>query len=342
MTLRRFFVSVLGIVVIVAAALFIWSITPLSNDRSQPDPAILVANANGDRANQFTEGYFEFGGRALHYVEAGEGEETIIFLHGFASFWFSHIRQLEALKADYRVIAVNGLGAGRSDAPSDVEAYHFSAMAEHLHAFIDHLEEDKVHIVGHDLGSGLAIGFSMQYPERVHTVTGMSAPPLNILLDLIQSDEQHRETFSYVESFKRANPVLLLFLRAGRQIYSTVHEPLVEAGKLSAEEGRAFKKATGNPKRIDAHLNWYRANIPAPDDVTNSDYFPTKDARLSAPALFIWGSEDVLISEKTITALTTSSDNIDFLEVKDVGHRPHIEEPDIVTNAIRDHVAGSN
>lgn len=341
MKLRRFFVSVFGIVVVAAATLFIWAITPLSIDQSQLDPAVSLANATGDKANEFTEGYFEFSGRTFHYVQAGEGEETIIFLHGFASFWFSHIRQLEELKADYRVIAINGLGAGRSDAPADIEAYRFSAMAEHLHAFIDHLEEDKIHIVGHDLGSGLAIGFSMKYPERVHTVTGISAPPLNVLLDLIQSDEQHRETFAYVESFKQANPALLLFLRAGRQIYSTVHEPLVKAGKLSAEEGRVFQKATGNPKRINAHLNWYRANIPAPEGVKDSDYFPTRDARLSVPALFIWGSEDILISEKTISGLKATSDEIDFLEVEGVDHRPHIEEHEIVTNRIREHITNN-
>jgi pimeloyl-ACP methyl ester carboxylesterase len=337
--LRNFFISLLGLLVVTAAALAFWAMTPLTVDRSEADPAVLVANADGDGVEPFTEGYFEYEGRSLHYVEAGDGEETIVFLHGFASFWFSHIRQMEALKSEYRVIAIDGLGAGRSDAPTDVEAYRFSAMAEHVRAFIDHLGEDKIHIVGHDLGAGLAIGFSMQYPERVHTVTGMSAPPLNVLLDLIQSDNQHRETFAYVERFKQANPVLLLFMRAGRQLYSSVHEPLVMEGKLSVAEGKAFQNATGNPKRINAHLNWYRANIPAPDDVTEDDYFPARGARLLMPALFIWGSEDVLISRKTISALEASADDIEFLELEGVGHRPHIEEPESVTNAIQGHIA---
>lgn len=339
MRLRNFFILLLGLLIVAAAALAIWAMTPLAVDRAEADPAVLTANANGRGAETFTEGYFEHEGRTLHYVEAGDGEETIVFLHGFASFWCSHIRQMEALKSDYRVIAIDGLGAGRSDTPADVEAYRFDAMAEHVRAFIDYLGEDRVHIVGHDLGAGLAIGFSMQYPERVHTVTGMSAPPLNVLLDLIQSDEDHRETFAYVERFKQANPVILLVMRAGPQIYSSVHEPLVREGKLSVAEGQAFQNATGNPKRINAHLNWYRANIPAPDEVTASDYFPARGARLSAAALFIWGSDDALISGKTISALEASADDIDFLELEGVGHRPHIEEPESVTDAIRRHIA---
>ena len=63
--------------------------------------------------------------------------EVVLFIHGFPTIWYSMIRPMEHMRADYRVVAIDGLGAGLSDAPSDVEPYKLAAMADHLDALID-------------------------------------------------------------------------------------------------------------------------------------------------------------------------------------------------------------
>ncbi len=317
--LKRILLVLVVILLLIVSVVAAWTWIPVSVDRETTDPAISYANAQNVNSAQYKEAYFEHRGLQLHYVEAGEGE-IVLFLHGFPSFWYSHIRQMDAFKADHRVIAIDGLGAGRSDAPQDVDAYRLEPMVKHLIALLDHLGADKVHLVGHDWGSGLAYAFAQSHPHRLHSVTGTGAIPHSVILDLLQTDEEHRKVGAYVERFKSASPFLLLVLRISRQIYSGAYQPLVEAGKLRKEEGELFRTATSDPKRINAHINWYRANLPRPEDIEDGDYYPRRGTRVTVPALFIWGSEDPIVTQAGVERLRSISDQLDTLKVPGAGH----------------------
>ena len=326
------------------AALFYWMFTPIKADSASHDPFVEYARADHESLSPYREAYFEYGGHKLHYVEAGPkaGQDNIVlFIHGFPSNWYSLVRQMDALKDNYRVVAIDGLGAGRSDAPLEVEAYKLEAMAAHLDALIHHLGADRVHLVGHDWGAAFALGFAQRFPQRVRTVAGLSAPPQNILLELLATSPQEHETFAYVERLKKANPLLLLATRIERRIWENAYAPLVEAGKLSETEGRMLARAAGQPKRLNAHINWYRANIPAPHLIKEGDYWPSRKASISVPALFIWGDEDRIISADLVAKLEALSDDITLRPMEGVGHWPQIERPDDVSASIRAHLLES-
>jgi pimeloyl-ACP methyl ester carboxylesterase len=57
----------------------------------------------------------------LHVVEAGDADAPpILFIHGFSQSWLSWSRQLESdLAADFRLLAMDLRGHGRSDRPTD-------------------------------------------------------------------------------------------------------------------------------------------------------------------------------------------------------------------------------
>jgi len=322
--------------ILVCGALTIWMQAPVTPDHGIADPALAIANSEGNASPRLGEAFFEYEGRNLHYVYAGEaGRELVLFIHGFPSFWFSFIRQIQAFKADYRVVAIDGLGAGRSDAPHSIDAYTLEAMTAHLRALIDHLDADRVHLVGHDWGAVFALGFAQRYPESVVTVTGLSAPPQSVILELLATDESQHETFAYVETLKKSNAIILMALGFEGRIWDGAYAPRVAAGDLSAAEGQLFRRATSNPKRVDAHINWYRANIPAVTDIQQNDYWPSRKARLIVPALFIWGSEDPLITPAVIAELESIADDIQLLPMQNVGHWPHVERADTVNASIR-------
>ncbi len=317
-----------------------WANTPEKFDSSFVDPAIVYLNKDSWAAVQFRQANFEFEGRTLNYIEAGKGE-TILFLHGFPSYWFSLSPQMRAFKDDYHVVAIDGLGAGSSDAPLDVSEYTLEKMATHVAALLDHLGAEKAHFVGHDWGSAFAFGLAQRFPERVLTVTGMSAPPMNAVLDALEEDREAREIAGYVEKLKQANPLLIMALGADKQVCQGAYEPLVAKKFLNKTEGKLFCDATGNAKRIDAHINWYRANIPSPDDIEDSDYWPSKTARIVAPALLIWGKDDRVFAPKYVAKIEKLSDHLKKLPLEGVDHWPHIERQQQVTEAIRQHIAGN-
>jgi len=336
MKLKRCAVALALTLLVVSTALLTWAYIPVSLDTGAADTSVVYANRDRSNTPLFREAYFEHNKLRLHYVEAGnQADEVILFIHGYPSYWFSFIRQMQAFKSDYRVVAIDGLGAGHSEVPSNLTAYKLEAMTAHVLALIDKLGAEKVHLVGHDWGAAFAMGFAQRYPKRVHTVTGMSAPPQSIILELLANYPTERKVFAYVESLKKANAVFLMALDVQNRIWKSAYSPLLTKGKISEEESELFRKAAGNPKRINAHTNWYRANIPSPEDIQESDYWPSRKARITMPAQFIWGEDDRIITPNVIKEIHSISDNLTTLPLPDVGHWPHIDRADTVTASIR-------
>lgn len=338
--LKRFAVVILLLSLVIMTGIYVWARIPPSIDRHVPDPAAVYIADRLEPGVPLRENYFQHGEHTLHYVEAGTGE-TILFLHGFPSFWLSLLRQFEHFSGDYHVVAIDGLGAGKSDGPADVNAYTLDAMSEHIVALLDHMDVDRAHIVGHDWGSVLGIGFAQQYPERVYSVTGIGAPALNANLYALEKDPKARETAGYVEQFKRANPPLLVLLGTAGSIYEGAYAPLVEDGKLSVEEGHLFRQGTRDPKRTNAHINWYRANLPHPDDLDERDFWPSRDRRITVPALYIWGDADPIYNETAMTRMINLSDQSKTLMFSDIGHWPHVRNADDVNAAIAAHITAA-
>lgn len=336
--LKKFFLALLVLLLLAGGFIAIWSQLPAVAKREAPDPAVALFNQHYADERTLKESYFEHQGNSLHYVEGGEGE-TVLFLHGFPSYWFSLVRQIAALHRDYRVIAIDGLGAGKSDAPRGVEHYDLEAMAQHIIALIDHRGLEKVHLIGHDWGSALAIGLAQRYPGRVISVTGISAPPLNATLHALERDDSARATASYVERFKKANPALLVALGTADTIYGGAYRPLVEDWKLTMEEGELFRKATSDPRRTNAHINWYRANVPSPNHLAERDFWPARDARVTVPALYVWGENDPIYNQVAIDRLMELSDQPEFLTIPKVGHWPHVRTANVVNAAVSEHLS---
>ncbi len=99
-------------------------------------------------------------------------EGTIILLHGFASSASFFKGQIKMLKNNYRIIAFDALGHGKSDQPIKLSLdknlrYEIIRDLEDLLAHLG--VDEKYGIIGHSLVGGM-IGqlISMTYPENVN------------------------------------------------------------------------------------------------------------------------------------------------------------------------------
>ena len=123
-----------------------------------------------------TERTARVNGIDLHVVEAGTGP-PVVLAHGFPELSYSWRHQLPALAgAGYRALAPDMRGYGRSDAPSDVEAYDIEHLTGDLLGLLDDVGEDKGVFVGHDWGAIVVWNLAVMAPERVAGVVGMSVP----------------------------------------------------------------------------------------------------------------------------------------------------------------------
>ena len=256
------------------------------------DPAVTYANAQVESDAPYREGYFEYQGVTLHYVEAGQGD-LIIFYHGFPSFWYSFYDQMEAFRSDYRVVAVDGLGSGLSDKPNDLNLYRAEALAEHLDALALHLAYDeKFTLIGHDWGGALAMAFAESRPERLRAVASFNAPSMNVFLDLLRHDEQQQRTSKYMAVMATTPQQAVIDNPPGEQVWRDSYTGLLSRGELSEEEYALFGEALRPAAASNGGFNWYRANVPLPADIDDQHYWPNPPRQITVPALLVWGTED--------------------------------------------------
>lgn len=101
----------------------------------------------------------------LSYDDLGEGDVPIIFLHGFPfdkSMWRA---QLQALAPDYRVIACDIRGFGKS--VDEITSFSIDLFAIDLARFMNALGVKKAIICGLSMGGYIALSFQKKYPELV-------------------------------------------------------------------------------------------------------------------------------------------------------------------------------
>ncbi|MFB4165517.1 alpha/beta fold hydrolase [Alteribacillus sp. JSM 102045] len=108
----------------------------------------------------------QIGNFNMFYRSAGIGSESIILLHGIPTNSFLWIHVIPQLAQHYRVIVPDMLGYGESDR-STHENLTLPMQAQHVMALIDSLGIQRVHVVGHDLGGGVAQILAANYTERI-------------------------------------------------------------------------------------------------------------------------------------------------------------------------------
>ena len=106
-------------------------------------------------------------GGAYSYIETGDPvRDAMILIHGFGNSSRVWKMCMEALAADYHLVAVDLRGVGLSKV-SEMFAYPIADQARDVLELMDALGIETAYVVGHSIGSIIAQAMAMQAPERV-------------------------------------------------------------------------------------------------------------------------------------------------------------------------------
>lgn len=102
------------------------------------------------------------------YLELGEGEETLVLIHGVGMRIEAWQPQIDQLANDFRVIAVDLPGHGSSDALEGAPG--LTRYVEWFRRFLEETEPGVVNVAGHSMGALIAGGIVATAPEKVKRV----------------------------------------------------------------------------------------------------------------------------------------------------------------------------
>ena len=108
--------------------------------------------------------YQEVNGNVWHWAEMGEGD-PVVLLHGIPESWHCWKHQMPTLATQFRVLAFDLKGYGRSG--KDEGDYTGNGVASELLACLDAIGIDKFRLAGHDWGVLISDHVINQAPERI-------------------------------------------------------------------------------------------------------------------------------------------------------------------------------
>ena len=100
----------------------------------------------------------------LHYIEQGQGR-PLILLHGNGEDISYFVPQIDYFSKEYRVIAIDTRGHGKSlrgERPFTIKQF-----AKDLHDFMGEKGISTANILGFSDGGNIALEFALKHPERI-------------------------------------------------------------------------------------------------------------------------------------------------------------------------------
>lgn len=101
----------------------------------------------------------------IAYIDEEEGEEVLLFIHGLGSYLKAWQKNIDSLKMDYRCIALDLPGYGKSSKGN--YPFDMTFFAETIRAFIEALNLKKVTLVGHSMGGQIAMHTVLKHNPHI-------------------------------------------------------------------------------------------------------------------------------------------------------------------------------
>ncbi|MCR9094083.1 MAG: 2-succinyl-6-hydroxy-2,4-cyclohexadiene-1-carboxylate synthase [bacterium] len=115
------------------------------------------------------------GVRLRAVIEGPESAPPVLILHGFTGSAESMACVAAPLAADYRVVRLELVGHGESDAPDDVAPYAMDVCTRQVASAASALGLERPHLVGYSMGGRTALATAVAFPGRFASVSLIGA-----------------------------------------------------------------------------------------------------------------------------------------------------------------------
>lgn len=241
-------------------------------------------------------------GLELYYESVGQGP-PVLWLQGLASDHNAWTVQKFHFTRRFRCLLPDNRDVGRSARASTV--YELSDMARDALAVLDAAEVDAAHVVGLSMGSSIAQNLALLAPERVRSLTLLSA---------------------FARADARMEALLEvwcdLYPQIGRVMFHQQAEPWMFSPSFFEQPSnlralRRYVEQDPHPQEADA----FQRQVEASRTQDTSGRL----ASISVPALVVSGELDILSPPYLGRALADALPNAEFVERPGIAHSVNLE-----------------
>jgi epoxide hydrolase 4 len=244
----------------------------------------FFASAQADIMDEVEHGYADNNGVKIHYATVGEGP-LVVMIHGFPDYWYSWRHQMEGLKDNFKVVAIDQRGYNLSGQPEEESSYAMANLIGDVAAVIRHFGEDKANIVGHDWGGIVSWQFAFALPQMVENLVILNLPHPNGMARELANNAEQQANSGYARAFiagKSTDPDIFFGMPMNPQTLS---------GWVTDPEARETYVEAFGRSNFDGMLAYYKQNYPRGG---NSNAAPAAP-RLNMPVLVFHGLEDTAL-----------------------------------------------
>jgi pimeloyl-ACP methyl ester carboxylesterase len=260
----------------------------------------------------------ELHGHRIVYRTAGDGP-VLLLIHGLLDSSRTWRKLAPVLALGHTVVAPDMLGHGESDGPESVD-YSLGGHAGMLRDLLDELGHERVTVVGHSLGGGVAMAFAYHYPERVERLALIASGGLGRGV----SPALRAATLPGAGAVMRtvgSRPCVA----AGRGISSLLAATGLRRTARTTLDAVRTIEALGDGSRRGAFLNTVRTVVDGHGQKVSA--LDRLDTLADVPVLVVWGTHDRVIPVGHADLLRETLPHAQIVLLDGIGHTPHLSQP---------------
>jgi pimeloyl-ACP methyl ester carboxylesterase len=235
---------------------------------------------------QFNTKFIKVNDYEIAYVDEGNSENVLLFIHGLGSYLKAWDRNIPELKNHFRCIALDLPGYGKSS--KQIHSGEVSFYVEILNEFINKLNLKSVSLVGHSMGGQIALAYVIKNPNQI--------------VKLILAAPAGFETFNQdeIELIKKIISPEILFKTSDHQIRLNYQFNFFKM-PVETEEMIADRIAIKTDEDFFNHCSIVSNSL---FGLLNAPVFDQLK-EINIPTLIFFGKDDSLIPNKSIHQTTT-------------------------------------
>ena len=278
----------------------------------------------------------ERGGQTFSGYSWGNGDETVLCLHGFPDTYNTFNHQVDYLtRQGFQVVTpvMRGYESSSISARGD---YYVQNLAEDVLGWLEALDLERVHLVGHDWGAVAAGAACALAPDRIGTLSLLSVPFGKDLFKSLRVKPSQLINSWYMLFFQLGRFSEEVVAKNGLEFVERLWRDWSPNWEFPPEQLGAAKQALEAPGVLEAALGYYRCAFQFWRPQTRES-LRLLLSNVEVPTLGLTGAEDGCIGPEFFRECMSEdvfSKGLSVKTIPNAGHFLHQQAPELVNEEL--------